>query len=125
MEKSLFEQMGGTYRVEGDYLIPNLIALPEKEHFFIGRYGRLRTDYLKKNRRVLYANLLTSGKLNEHLHDVDERATEQINQIVKAFAKADETDEAMKARDQMRWVGLMNNYRHCAEEIVLNDVVYK
>lgn len=74
---------------------------------------------------TLYASLLLSGKLNTHLHDVDERASKQVDEIVAAMAKKDGKDEAFKARDQLRWVGLMNNYHNCAEKIVLKDVVFE
>ncbi|MDD4124494.1 MAG: TnpV protein [Eubacteriales bacterium] len=123
--KSLFEEMGGTYRQEGDYLIPNLILPAQKDMVPLGKYGRMHLHFLKEHRRVLYTNLLTSGKLDEHLHEVDQCATEQVEQIVAAMAKQDDCDETLKARDQLRWVGLMNNYRHCAEEIVLKEVVYE
>lgn len=113
---TLFEELGGTYREAGDYIIPNLCA-PAGE-YPIGKYGRMRLDYLKRHRRVLYVNLLTSGTLHEHLWDIDQRCTAQVEQLVAAYAAADGTDEALKARDQMRWVGLMNNYRNAAEEVV-------
>ena len=123
--KSLFEEMGGTYRQEGDYLIPNLILPAQKGMPPLGKYGRMRLHYLKEHRRVLYTNLFTTGKLDEHLHEVDQRATKQVEQIVAAMAKQGGTDEALKDSDQLRWVGLMNNYRHCAEEIVLKEVMFE
>lgn len=122
--KSLFEQMGGTYRQVGDYLIPDLTLPAGKEIQLLGKYGMMHLKYIKKHKRVFYTNLLTSSKLNTYLHEVDERATEQVNQIVKELAKADGTDETLKEKNQMRWVGLMNNYRHCAEEIVFQEVVF-
>lgn len=121
--KSLFEEMGGTYTLVGDYYIPDL-ALPPQEEFFIGRFGQLHLRYIKENKRVLYINLLTSGELNRYLHTLDEQATERFNTIVTALAKAEGTDENLKASDPMRWVGLMNNYRHSAEEIVFEELVY-
>ena len=123
--KSLFEQMGGTYTKVGDYYLPNLSLPAEGENISFGKYGRMRLCYLKEHRQVLYNSLLNSGKLNEHLQEVNQRANAQVNQIVKTMAKADGTDESLKARDQMRWVGLMNNYKACAEEIVLKEVVYE
>lgn len=116
--KTLFEQMGGTYRQIGDYLIPNLALPAEKEMQPLGKYGIMHRHYIKEHKRVFYTNLLTSGKLNVYLHEVDERAKQQISEIVEALAKADGTDENLKAHDQMKWVQLMNNYRHAAEEIV-------
>lgn len=121
--KSIFEQMGGTYRQEGDYLLPNL-KLPPQDARPLGKYGRMHLRYLRKHHHAVYTGLLLSGKLDAHLHEVDERATAQVNEIVTAMAKADGTDEALKARDQLCWVGLMNNYRSCAEEIVLKEVVW-
>jgi hypothetical protein len=123
MESIKYEN-GIRYVLQGDYYLPDLI-LPEQENFHVGKYGMLRKAYLKKHKRVQYTNLLTSGNLNVHLHEVDVRATGMVEQIVKAMAEADGTNEHLKATDQMRWVGLMNNYRHCAEEIVLRDVVYE
>lgn len=114
---TIFEEQGGTYSTVSDYRIPDL-CVPSGEHP-LGKYGRMRLDYLKRHRRVLYVNLLTSGTLYEHLWDIDQRATEQVEQLVAAYAKADGIDETFKARNQMRWGGLMNNYRHSAEEIVL------
>ncbi len=121
--KSLFEEMGGTYTKVDDYYIPDL-ALPPQGEFFIGRFGQLHLRFIKKNKRVLYINLFTSGELNRYLHTLDEQATERFNTIVAAFAKAEGTNETLKASDPMRWIGLMNNYRHSAEEIVLKELVY-
>lgn len=122
--KSLFEQLGGTYRQVGDYMIPNLALPAEKEMPHFGKYGMMHLDFTKCHKRVFYMNLLTSGKLNQYLHEVDKRATEQVNQIIEALAKDDGTDEILKAQNQLRWVGLMNNYSHCAEEIVFQEVVF-
>lgn len=122
--KSVFEQMDGTYRQEGDYLLPNL-ELPPQDERPLGKYGRMRLRYLRKHHHAIYTGLLLSDKLDAHLHEVDDRATTQVREMVIAMAKADGTDEALKASDQLRWVGLMNNYRACAEEIVLKEVVYE
>lgn len=118
---TLFEQQGGTYSEVGDYIIPNL-SVSGGDYLF-GKYGRMRLNFLKQHRRVVYVNLLTSSALYEHLWDIDQRTTSQVEQLVAAYAKADGTDETLKARDQMRWVGLMNNYRHCAEEVVVGALV--
>ncbi len=116
---TLFEKFGGTYSKAGDYLIPNLYA--PAGGYPLGKYGRMRLSYLKRHRRVLYVNLLTSGTLYEHLLDVEQHCAAQVEQLVAAYAAADGTDEALKARDQMRWVGLMNNYRNAAEEVVIRQ----
>lgn len=122
--KSAFEEMGGTYHREGDYLMPDL-APPQGDAAPLGKYGRMRLRYLKEHCRALYTGLQFSGKLNAHLREVDNRANAIGEQIVITMAKADGTDEVLKASDQLRWIGLMNNYRSCAEEIVLKEVVYE
>lgn len=120
--KTIFEEIGGTYRQDGNYLLPNL-ELPVQQEQPLGKYGRMRLHYLKEQHHAVYTGLLLAGKLDEHLREVDERAAAQVRRIITAIAKADGTDEALKARDQLRWVGLMDNYRACAEEIVLKAVV--
>ena len=122
--KSIFEEMGGTYRQEGDYLIPNL-ALPEEPEYQIGKYGRMRRRYLKEHRPVLYANLLTSGTLHRHLAEIDQACNERMAIIVSDMARQEDVTEALKAADQMEWVRRMNNIRSRAEEIVLTELVYE
>ena len=122
--KSLFEQLGGTYRQEGDYLIPNL-ALPDEPEYQIGKYGRMRRSYLKKHRPVLYASLLTSGTLHRHLAEIDQACNERMAIIVSNMARQEDMTEALKAADQMEWVRRMNNIRSRAEEIVLTELVYE
>ena len=121
--KSIFEQMGGTYRQEGDYLIPNL-ALPEEPEYQIGKYGRMRRSYLKEHRPVLYANLLTSGTLHRHLAEIDQACNERMEIIVSDMARQEDVTEALKAADQMEWVRRMNSIRNRAEEIVLTDAYF-
>ena len=101
--KSLFEQMGGTYRQVGDYLIPNLF-LPEEPDYQIGKYGRMRRSYLKEYHPVLYANYLTSGTLHRHLAEIDQACNERMETVVSAMAQQEGVTEAMKAVDQMEWV---------------------
>ena len=122
--KSLFEEMGVTYRQEGDYLIPNL-SLPEEPEYQIGKYGCMGRSYLKEHRPVLYANLLTSGTLHRHLAEIDLACNERMEIIVSAMAKREGVTEALKAADQMEWVCRMNNIRSRAEEIVLTELVYE
>ncbi|MDD4415049.1 MAG: TnpV protein [Oscillospiraceae bacterium] len=122
------EKTGIAYTLVGDYYLPDFSLAVEsepQEEYVIGRYWRMRANYLKSPRLTLYSGLLTSGKLHEHLHEVEERAIRQVEDIVQHFAKSEGTDERLKAENQMRWVGLMNNYRHCAEEIVLKEVVFE
>ena len=121
--KSLFEQMGGTYRREGDFLIPNLV-LPDTGDYQIGKYGRMRRRYLKEHRRVLYTNLLTSGNLRCHLAKIDQACNERIESIVSAIAEQEGVTEALKAADQIERVRRMNSIRNRAEEIVLTELVY-
>ena len=122
--KSLFEQMGGTYRQEGDYLIPNL-ALPDEPEYQIGKYGRMRRSYLKEHRPILYTNLLTSGTLHRHLAEIDQACNERMAIIVSDMARQEDVTEALKAADQMEWVRRMNNIHSRAEEIVLTELVYE
>ena len=122
--KSLFDQMGGTYHQEGDYLIPNL-ALPDEPEYQIGKYGRMRRSYLKEHRPVLYENLLTSGTLHRHLAEIDQAGNERMAIIVSDMESQEDVTEALKASDQMEWVHRMNSIRNRAEEIVLTELVYE
>ena len=122
--KSLFEQLGGTYRQEGNYLIPNLY-LPDEPEYQIGKYGHLRRSYLKAHRPVLYANFLTSGTLHRHLAEIDQACNERMAIIVSDMARQEDVTEALKAANQMEWVRRMNNIHSRAEEIVLTELVYE
>lgn len=122
--RSIFEQIGGTYRREGDYLIPNL-ELPDTEHYQIGKYGMMRKTYLKEHRPVLYNTLFWNGTLYRHLVEIDQTCNERMELLVKQMAEREGVTEALKASDQMAWVGRMNNIRNRAEEIVLSEVVYE
>ena len=121
--KSIFEEMGGTYRREGDYLIPNL-ELPETEHYQIGKYGHLRQAYLREHRPVLYNSMLLGGTLNRHLAETDQICSERMDRMVAQMAEREGVTEALKASAQLEWVGRMNNIRNRAEEIMLAEVVY-
>ena len=121
--KSLFEEMGGTYRQEGDYLIPNL-TLPDEPEYQIGKYGHLRRSYLKEYHPVLYANFLTSGTLHRHLAEIDQACNERMEIIVSDMARQEDVTESLKAADQMEWVRRMNSIHSRAEEIVLTELVY-
>lgn len=120
MEKSIFEQMGGTYREENGCLIPNL-SLPEREEHTIGKYGQLHLDFLKKHRRGMYTTLLTECRLNEYLHEIDLQATEMVERLISELAEKQGVSEALKAQSQMQWVMAMNNIKLTAEEIVRHD----
>lgn len=123
MEKSLFEQMGGTYRQVGDYLLPN-ITIPKAETEHIGIWGQRHLRYLKEHRKVLYYNLLTSGKLNSHLAEIDKMAEDMFFRVVKEMAEKQGVTEQLKATDQMAWVGKMNNIRNAAIEIVKQELIF-
>ena len=122
--KSVFEEMGGTYRREGDYFIPNL-ELPETEHYQIGKYGHLRQAYLREHRPVLYSTMLLDGTLNRHLAETDQICNERMERMVAQMAGREGVTEALKASAQLEWVGHMNSIRNRAEEIVLAEVVYE
>ena len=121
--KSLFEEMGGIYRQVGDYFIPNLI-LPDDSDYQIGKYGRLRRNYLKEHRKILYANYVVEGTLFKHLYEIDQACNERIEIIVSAMSEQEGMTEALKAADQMEWVRRKNNIRNRAEEIILTELVY-
>ncbi len=112
-----------TYRQNGDYLIPNL-EMDEQPTELIGKYGRMRKAFLKEHRKGTYNELLLTGKLDEHLLEMDRLARMQVEQIVEHMAKAEGVTEELKARDQMKWVGMMNSFKHSAEEIVLTELIY-
>ena len=120
MEKSIFEQMGGTYREENGCLIPN-ISLPEREEHTIGKYGQLHLDFLKKHRRGMYTTLLTECRLNEYLYEIDLQAAEMVERLISELVEKQGVSEALKAQSQMQWVMAMNNIKLTAEEIVRHD----
>ena len=121
MEKSLFEQMGGTYRQEGDFLIPNL-EMPQNERP-IGIWGQRHLRYIKQNKKSLYIELKMSGKLNDHLADVNEEAEEMFHRLVKQLAEKQGVTEQLKADNQMEWVGRMNCIRNQATEIINSELI--
>ncbi len=119
MTQSVFEKMGGTYRQEGDYLLPNLLA-PEEPN--IGIWGQRRRNFLKEHHRILYNSMLYSGDLNTHLEEVDKTASEMFDRHVQQMASQQGITEALKAQDQLAWVGAMNSIRSAATEIVNHEV---
>lgn len=120
--KSIFEQSGGTYTMQGDYRLPNL-TLPAEDKRPIGVWGQRRLRYLKQHHKVLYYNLLTSGKLHYHLVDVEEEAQILFSRLVKEYAEKESVNEQLKATDPMKWVRRMNNIRERATEVVNSEVV--
>jgi hypothetical protein len=121
--KSIFEEMGGTYRQVGDYLIPNLV-LPDTGNYQIGKYGRMRRSYLQEHRKILYTNYVMEGMLFKHLAEIDQACNERMEIIVSAMSEQEGVNEALKAADQMEWVRRKNNIRNRAEEIILNELIY-
>ena len=124
MTKTLFEQLGGTYTQVGDYLLPDLSLPAEKETGNIGVWALRHKRYLKQHHKVLYYNLLTSGKLHSHLADIEEQAQQLFLRLVKEYAEKEGVTEQLKSTDQMAWVRRMNNIRNRAAEIVNNEVIY-
>ena len=122
--KTLYEQLGGTYREENGRLIPEM-KLPEQTNYQIGKYGQFYLDYIKNHRRGRYTTLLTEGKLNARLHEIDLEANEMLESIITRLATERGVDEDLKARDMLRWVAEMNNVKASAEETVLKEVIYK
>lgn len=112
-----------TYRKEGDYFIPNL-SLPIQHKKQIGKYGRLRLNYLKNFKKGLYTELLIDGTLKQHLLDIDNDASNKVNLLIKNFAKAENVNELLKGHHQMEWVQAMNSFKNRTEEIVLNEIIY-
>lgn len=121
--KSIFEEMGGTYRQVGDYFIPNLV-LPDEGNYQIGKYGRMCRSYLKEHRKILYNNYVLEGTLFKHLSEIDQACNERMEAIVSAMAKQEGVTEALKAADQMEWVRRINSIHNRAEEVVLTELVY-
>ncbi|MBE6634137.1 MAG: TnpV protein [Ruminococcaceae bacterium] len=119
---SLYETFGGTYHEENGHLVPN-VTLPEQTDYQIGKYGRMHLDYIKQHRRGRYITLLTEGKLNTRLHEIDLEANEMLETIIPRLTIERGIDENLKARDILRWVVEMNNIKESAEEIVLREVV--
>lgn len=110
-----------TYRAEGDYLLPNL-TVPEAPR--VGKYGMLRRSYLKNHRNGIYTGMMLSGKLDGHLVEIDRQAHEMVERLIEQMAAQQGVNEQLKAADQMKWVGLMNNIKASAEEIVLRELIY-
>ena len=124
MTETLFEQFGGTYTKQGDYLLPNLALPAEKETGNIGIWATRHKRYLKQHHKVLYYNLLTSGKLNSYLANIEQQAQQLFLRLVKELAKKESVTEELKANDMMLWVQKMNNIRSRVTEVVNNEIIY-
>ena len=123
MAKTIFEELGGKYERQGEYLIP-CIALPAEEEQPIGTWGQRHLDYLKLYRKVTYTNLLTSGRLNTYLADIDKQAQEHFERLMEGMKQAQGMTEQLKAENALEWTGRMNNIRACAREIVNEEIIY-
>ena len=125
MEKRIYnEQTGISYTLQGDYYLPDL-ALPEQEDRHIGLWGQRHLRYIKQHHKVQYTNLLTSGKLNDYLADIDKQAEDMFFRLVEQMAESEGVTEQLKADNQMEWVARMNNIRQRVTEIVNADLIYK
>jgi hypothetical protein len=122
--KTLYETLGGTYREVNGRLVPEL-ELPEQTNYQIGKYGQFYLDFIKNHRRGRYTTLLTEGKLNARLHEINLEANEMLETIIPRLATERGIDESLKARDMLRWVAEMNNVKASAEEIMLQGIVYQ
>ncbi|MDD4474938.1 MAG: TnpV protein [Eubacteriales bacterium] len=112
-----------SYRIENGYRIPNLMV-PNEPEVHLGKYAILRKRYLMNHRKVLFTNLLTSGKLNQHLMELEQTALTRMELLTSQMAKTEDLTEELKASDQMKWIGLMNNIRQSAEEIIMSELIY-
>ena len=112
-----------TYTKQGDYWLPNLLP-PQEPQIPLGKYALMRRRFLQQSRKVTYTNLLTTGQLHSHLMEIEQTARNRIEQIVSQMAQAEGVTEELKASDQMKWVGLMNNFRTAAEEQILQELIY-
>ena len=124
MAKTIFEEMGGTYTRVGDYYLPDLKLPEEEKQANIGVWGMRHKRFLKENHRVLYTNLMASGKLVAYLDDIERQATEMFLRLVKELAEKENVNEELKATDQMLWVQKMNNIRNRATEIINAELIY-
>lgn len=117
------ERTGIEYHLEGDYYIPNLV-MPEQEKIILNKYGRMRLNYLKENKKAEYLIMLMDGTLNSHLKEIQETATERVEQIIKQLKSKSNLTEDMKNTDMLYWIGTMNAIKNQAEEIVFNELIY-
>lgn len=124
MAKTIFEEMGGTYTRVGDYYLPDLKLPEEEKQANIGVWGMRHKRFLKENHRVLYANLMISGKFVAYLDDIEQQATAMFLRLVKELAENENITEKLKAENQILWVQKMNNIRNRATEIVNSELIY-
>ena len=123
MAKSLFEKLGGKYERQGNYLIPCL-TVPAEEEQPIGTWGQRHLDYLKQYRKVTYTHLLTSGRLNAYLADIDKQAQERFERLIEGMKQAQGITERLKEENALEWAGWLNNIRACAREIIEQELIF-
>ena len=121
--QSIFEEIGGRYERQGEYILPRLTIPPEKEQP-IDLFGRRHLDYLREYRKITYTNLLTSGRLNAYLADIDRQAQERFERLIEGMKQAQGITEQLKAENALKWTGRMNNIRACAREIVEKEIIF-
>lgn len=124
MAKTIFEEMGGTYVRQGDYFIPCLTLPAEKENKPIGIWGQRHKRYLQEHKRATYTTLLTSGKLNSYLADINKQAEELYSRLVKKYAERQGVTEQLKAENQLLWIQKMSNIQACVREVVESEIIY-
>lgn len=124
MAKTIFEEMGGTYRQVGDYLLPDITVPAEEETEPVGLWGQRHARHLKEHHKVLYMNLLTSGKLQDYLVDIDKQAEDMFFRLVKEYADRQGVTEQLKAENLREWIGRMNNIQACVREVVGKEVIF-
>lgn len=122
MEELFMEKI--TYHQEGDYLIPDLVIEDSCEDYHIGKYGRLRLNYIKEYKKGLYTELMINGTLSKHLAEIENSANKRINLIIKQLAEVENVNEALKSSNQLEWVQYINNIKNRAEEIIYNEIIY-
>ena len=123
-DKFIDEKTGIEYIKQGDYYLPNLILAPEETNYKIGKYGRLKLNYLKNNKKVEYSILLIESKLNRYLHEIDIVSEDMLKSIISQLMKQENVTEELKSTNQMEWVQAMNNIKNRAEEIILKELIY-
>lgn len=122
--KTIFEQSDGTYTTQNGYLVPDLVLLTETE-LSLGKYAMMHKAYLEQHKRIVYNNLLVSGKLNEYLYEIEQTALAKLKNITKQIAIKQGVTESLKVKDQIQWVRLINNIKNQAEEIIFSELIYK
>ncbi len=123
-DKFIDEKTGIEYIKQGDYYLPNLILAPEETNYKIGKYGRIKLNYLKNNKKAEYSILLIESKLNRYLHEIDIVSEDMLKSIISQLMKQENVTEELKSTNQMEWVQAMNNIKNRAEEIILKELIY-